>query len=229
MTVKAIVPIKLRSKRLPKKNILKINGKSLVEWAVRALNGVEGIDEVIVYCSYPSIIEKYIESPCNIVKRCTCLDEDDANFHSIMKWITEKDDIHADYWVWHHATAPFIKSETIQDILDKVTTKELHYDSGFSAFKLQKYVWYMPNQPPWLNFYPKEIGFTQTVEPIYVETSGPWVFPESLFETRKRRVGRTPYIKVVPFSEGIDIDTKEEFELAKAIAKSTYFFGEKKH
>lgn len=208
------MPIKLRSKRLPKKNILRINDIPLVEWAVRALNGVKGIDEVIVYCSMPEIIDKHITSPHTTIKRCDCLDTDDSNFHTIMNYLLKTDKQHADYWVWHHATSPFITSKTIQNMLDTVLDPNSMYDSAFAVYKLQKYVWYMNH---WLNFSPTEIGFTQTTEPIYIETSGPWVFNEKYFLSTGRRVSPRKYMKVVPFVEGIDIDTREEFDLAKKI------------
>ena len=57
MTIKALVPIRLNSKRITLKNIKEINGKSLVEWTIKTLNEVKEIDEIIVYCS-DEIIKK---------------------------------------------------------------------------------------------------------------------------------------------------------------------------
>jgi len=217
MIIKAVIPIKIQSKRLPKKNLLKINDKPLVEWAISALDGVKGCEETIVYCSYSYLIDKYITSPHKTIKRCTCLDTPDSNFHSIMKYLTEVDEQHADVWIWHHATSPFITTETIQDMLDKVMDPKTPYDSAFAVYKLPKFAWYMGHP---LNFTPSDIGFTQTVEPIYIETSGPWIFSEKHFKETGKRVTKQPYMKVVSFEEGIDIDTRVEFELARKIKEA---------
>jgi len=214
MIVKAVVPIKLASKRLPDKNIMKIDNMPLVEWSVKALNNVEDIDEVIVYCSDKKI-DEHITSPHRTIIRPKLLDEDDKNIHDIMKALLEVE--HSDIWIIHHATSPFILSKTMQDMLDKVIDKDTIYHSAFAVVRHQKYAWYMGNP---LNFEVNSIGFTQMTEPVYMETSGPFIFYENLFKVSNRRVSSDPYIKVVSFCEGIDIDTKEDFDLAKIIGEN---------
>lgn len=206
-----MVPIKMNSKRLPNKNIMEIKGKPLVEWTVSALNKVEAIDEIIVYCS-DGIIDNYIKSPHKTIIRPTELDEDDKNIKHIVKSLLEVE--HADIWVIQHATSPFIRPETISEMLEKVMTGTYH--SSFATIRHQKYAWYM-GEP--LNFKPDDIGLTQTTEPVYVETGGPFVFYEEVFRRTNKRVSSDAYIKVVPMFEGIDIDTKEDFELAKLIGE----------
>lgn len=214
--IKAIVPVKLNSKRLPLKNIKKINGKPLIEWTVETLNKVEEISEIIVYCSDEDI-ENYITSEHTFIKRNPMLDRDDMNIHNILNTLIIEDDIHSDFWILQHCTSPFIKSDTISDMINKVVSGEYHYDSAFSVNKYQKYGWYM-GKP--LNFNTHNIGFTQTTEPIYIETSGPYIFTEEQYTRTGNRIGSRPYMKVIHFIEGIDIDTKEDFELAKLIGEN---------
>jgi len=211
MKIKAVVPIKMNSKRMPDKNIMKIKNKTLIEWAVSELNKVKNIDEVIVYCSDKKV-DDFIQSKHNTIIRDKSLDEDDKNIHDIMNNLLriEKSDI----WIIHHATSPFIKAKTIEDMLERVVDKKTIYHSSFAVVRHQKYAWYMGNP---LNFDVKNIGFTQTTEPIYIETSGPFIFYEDLFKKTGRRVSSDPYIKVVSMFEGVDIDTKEDFDLAKMI------------
>ncbi len=213
MKVKAAVPIRMNSKRLQNKNIMKINGKTLVEWSINALSKVRGIDEVIVYCSDEKI-EEYIDTEHKFIKRPKELDEDDKNIHDIIKALIKKE--HADIWIMHHATSPLIKSETIEEMLKKVVKRDT-YHSSFAVVRHQNFAWYM-GEP--LNFKTDKIGFTQTTEPVYIETSGPYIFYEDLFKRTNKRVSNDPYIKVVSIFEGIDIDTKEDFELAKLIGEN---------
>jgi len=214
MKIKAAVPIKLGSKRLHNKNIMEIDGTPLVEWSIKALNGVEEIDEVIVYCSDKKV-DDYISSPHRTIIRSKSLDEEDKNIHHIMNALLEVE--HSDIWVIHHATSPFISSETIEGMLHKVMDQGTIYHSSFAVVKHQQFAWYMGNP---LNFEVENIGFTQTTEPVYMETSGPFIFYEDLFKLSSRRVSSDPYIKVVSFREGIDIDNKEDFVLAKIIGEA---------
>lgn len=204
----------MASKRLPNKNIMKICNVPLVEWSVKALNGVKEIDEVIVYCSDEKI-DEYITSQHKTIIRSKSLDEEDKNIHHIINALLESEK--SDIWIIHHATSPFIMPQTIRDMLYKVADKNTVYHSAFAVVKHQKYAWYMGNP---LNFEVGDIGFTQTTEPVYIETSGPFIFYEDLFKVSNQRVSRDPYIKVVPFHEGIDIDTKEDFDLAKVVGEN---------
>lgn len=217
MKIKAVVPIKLNSKRLPNKNIQKIQNKTLIEWVVSELNKVKYIDEIIVYCSDKNV-DDFIESKHKTILRDKSLDEDDKNIHNIMDALLVEEQ--ADIWIIQHATSPFIRAKTIEDMLEKVIDKETIYHSSFAVVKHQKYAWYMGNP---LNFDLENIGFTQTTEPIYMETSGPFIFYDELFKKTRRRVSSDPYIKVISVFEGIDIDTKEDFDLAKIIGENYIF------
>ena len=211
--VKAIVPVKLNSKRVLYKNIQEINGKPIIEWTVDMLNGVDRLDDIIVYCSDEEI-EKYIKSKHTFIKRDKFLDADDKNIHDIMDQLINVDNIHSDYWIIQHCTSPFIKASTINDMLDKITYEG--YDSSFAAVGYPKHGWFK-DKP--LNFNPKNIGFTQDVKPIYIESSGPYIFKEEEFLKTRRRIGDNFYLKKVPFMEGLDIDDEEDLEIAKFIGK----------
>lgn len=114
-----------------------------------------------------------------------------------------------------HATSPFIRAETVADALRKVVSGE--YDSAFSAEKIQTFAWY-EGRP--LNYSPENIPRTQTIEPVYIETSAFFIFPRALWTGRHRRIGDRPYMAVVDRIEGLDIDYPEDFTMAEIIAAS---------
>lgn len=213
--IRAVVPVKLNSKRLPLKNIKKIKGIPLIEWTIKTLNKIQEIDEIIVYCS-DERIEDYITSKHTFIKRDPILDRDDKNIHDILHYLINIDNIHSDYWLLQHCTSPFIKVGTIRDMLQKVLMDSYPYDSAFAVTKHQKYGWFM-GKP--LNFNTHNIGFTQTTEPIYIETSGPFLFKEEQFLKTGDRIGDKYYMKVIPFIEGIDIDDIDDFKLAEIIGE----------
>jgi len=168
MKVVALVPIKLNNQRLPNKNILDLGGKPMCYYMTENLLNVEGIDEAYVYCSDESIIN-YMPEKMKFLKRDTYLDGNLVKGQEIYeRFINEVD---ADIYVLAHATAPFIKKETIQNALNKVLSGE--YDSALSVKKVQTFTWYKGKT---LNYDLKDIPRTQDIEPIYYETSAFFIF-----------------------------------------------------
>ncbi|MGI6226642.1 MAG: cytidylyltransferase domain-containing protein [Peptococcales bacterium] len=208
----AFVPIKLNSQRLPHKNILPISDHPLCWHILNSLLKVDGIDETYVYCSDENIT-KYIPKSVRFLKRDSRLDGDLVKGFDIYEsFINEVD---ADIYVLAHTTSPFIKNKTIQSALDKMLNED--YDSAFSAQKFQTFAWYR-GEP--INYDLNDVPRTQDMEPIYIETSGFFMFRKEIFTEHRRRIGFNPYIQEVDSVEAVDIDTKEDYEFALLISEN---------
>ena len=81
-----------------------------------------------------------------------------------------------------------------------------------SWWRIQTFAWY-GGKP--LNYSPTSIPRTQTIEPVYVETSAFYIFKHDMWAQHHRRVGDNPYMAIVGPVEGVDIDYPEDFELAE--------------
>ena len=207
MKTVALIPIKLNSQRLPHKNILPIAGHPLCWHIANTLLGVKGIDEVYVYCSDETVSE-YLPNGVIVKKRNARLDGDTVKgFEIYRSFISEVD---ADVYVLAHTTSPFIKSTSLENALSQVLTGE--NDSAFSAEQVQTFAWY-GGKP--VNYDLNDVPRTQDMKPIWVETSGFYIFRKEIFTEHKRRIGFNPYIQEVSGLEAIDIDTKEDFEMAQ--------------
>ena len=213
MKVVALVPIKLNSQRLPHKNILDLGGKPLCYHMTEKLVNVKGINEAYVYCSDESI-KNYMPEKMKFLKRNSYLDGDLVKGQEIYEsFINEVD---ADIYVLAHATAPFIKRETIQNALDKVLSGE--YDSALSVKRIQTFAWYKGKT---LNYDLENIPRTQDIEPVFYETSAFFIFRKEVFtKMGKRRIGNKPYFQEIDDIEAVDIDYPEDFKFAQAIIKS---------
>lgn len=209
MKTVAFVPIRLNSKRVIGKNLKLLGGKPLMCYILDILKSVSKIDEVYVYCSQESIIE-YLPEGIKFLKRDTSLDSDETLGKDIYEAFTK--DIDADVYILAHTTSPFIKPETIEKALTEVTSGR--HDSSFSAQKIQTFAWF--NGKP-LNYALTDIPRTQTIEPVYYETSAFYIFRRHIWTEKKQRIGDNPYIAVVDQIEGIDIDYPEDFEFAQRV------------
>lgn len=213
MKTVAFVPIRLNSKRVAGKNLKKLGNKPLMCHILDTLSTIKNIDEVYVYCSQEEIIN-YLPQGIKFLKRPAFLDKDETLGKEIYDEFTKT--IDADVYILAHTTSPFIKKETIETALNKIINE--NYDSAFSCEKIQTFTWY--NGKP-LNYDLKEIPRTQTITPIYVETSAFFMFKRDIWKVHKQRIGFNPYMAQVDKIEGIDIDWPEDFEFAEKVLDIT--------
>jgi CMP-N-acetylneuraminic acid synthetase len=207
MRIAAVVPIKLNNERLPGKNTKLLGGKPLIRYVLETLNSVPEIDEKYVYCSDSSICD-YLIHGISFLKRPEYLDLPTSNFSQIFKEFSVS--IRADIYVYAHATAPFIKADTIRKGINAVVSDQ--YDSAFCAEKLQDFIWC--NGKP-LNFNAEKLPRSQDLPVYYRETSGVYVIKKEVFEKYNRRIGEKPLILEVNRREAVDINTLADFKLAE--------------
>lgn len=212
MKTVAFVPIRLNSKRVAGKNLKMLGDKPLLRYILDTLVQVKHIDEVYVYCSKEEIIN-YLPDGVKFLKRPEYLDSDETLGKDIYEEFTKT--IDADVYILAHTTSPFIKVNTIEAALCKILDED--YDSAFSAEKIQTFTWYKGKT---LNYDLKEIPRTQTIEPIFVETSAFFMFKRDIWQVHKQRIGFKPYIAEVDKIEGVNIDWPEDFALAETIISS---------
>ncbi|MBQ2787530.1 MAG: acylneuraminate cytidylyltransferase family protein [Bacteroidaceae bacterium] len=209
MKAVAFVPIRLNSKRVVGKNLKLLGDKPLLQYILETLVKVPQLSDIYVYCSQESIIP-YLPKGVKFLKRDTSLDSDETLGCEIYEAFTKAVD--ADVYMLAHTTSPFIKPSTISNALDKVINN--NHDSAFSAQKIQTFTWY--NGKP-LNYNLNEIPRTQTIEPIYVETSAFYIFRREVWTESRQRIGERPYMAIVDTVEGVDIDNPEDFDFATKI------------
>lgn len=209
MKIVAVMPIKLNNERLPGKNTMLLGDKPLLCYELENLLKINCLESVIVYCSDESVIQ-YLPQGVIFIKRPKKLDLPTSNFTQIFDCFINK--VAADIYVYAHATAPFVKFETMNECIKAVTSGK--YDSSFCASKIQDYLW-KDGLP--LNFDATDLPRSQDLTPIYRETSGIYVFTKDVFTKLHRRVGANPFIKEVTFKEAVDINNPDDFKLAQVL------------
>ncbi len=210
MKIVAFVPMKLTNRRLPGKNIKSFTGgKPLCDYILSTLSKIEEIDEIYVYCSSHEI-QSFLPEKIKYLERDPWLDRDETSISEVLRQFAQE--IFADVYVLAHATAPFISTNSIRKGIKAVCDGE--YDSSFSAKKIQDFLW--ANEKP-INYDINNIPRTQDLPVIYEETSGFYIYRQSVVTELGRRIGDKPFLVEVGEIEGIDIDEEEDFILADAI------------
>lgn len=209
MKVVALVPIKLNSQRVPHKNILPLGEKPLAWHIFETLRNVSGIDEIYAFCS-DAQIKDYIPQEVIFLERSQSLDGNLVRAEALYEAFIKEVD--ADVYIVTHTTAPFIRSQTITKALNKVLIED--YDSAFAVQKKQTFAWFQ-GRP--LNYDLKSIPRTQDMEPVYIETSGFFIFRKEVFVQMHQRIGQHPFMQEVDDIEAVDIDNWEDYHFAQKL------------
>lgn len=213
MKVVALVPIKMNNERTPGKNTKKFDdGTPLIHFILKSLLNSDEIDEVYVYCSKEEIKE-YLLDGVKYLKRDPKYDTASADVNEMFYSFSKEVD--ADIYVLAHATAPFQKTKSIDNGIKAV--KSGNYDSAVAVKKMQDFFW-KDGKPA--NYNPIDIPRTQDLDPIYVETTGLYIFTKEVIMTLRRRIGNNPYLLEMTEVEATDINDPIDFEIANAIYMS---------
>lgn len=194
---------------------MELNERPLCEYIFQTISQVDTIKDKYVYCSDEAIkpyIEPYTDNGLQFLKRDSYLDGTQVKGLEIIDYFVR--DVDADVYVLTHVTQPFTKPQSIKNALDKVLFEG--YDSAFSCTCIQDYCWYK-GKP--FNYDMKDIVVTQNLEPIYMETGAFFIFRKKVFKELHQRIGNNPYMQVIDSLEAVDIDTADDFEFAKIVAK----------
>jgi len=206
MNAVAFVPIKLNSTRIEDKNITDLGGKPLCSYVFETLKE-SGLQEIFVYCSDEKI-KNYIPNFVKFLARDERLDQDQTKGIEIYNSFCGT--IDADVYVLAHATSPFLRSNSIKKGLESI--KKGH-DSSLSVNRVQTFIWHkgLP-----LNYNLTDVPRTQDIDPIFIETSGFYIFKKEVIKSG-RRVGDNPFFVELDHIESIDIDEKRDLDFARTI------------
>lgn len=205
----AFVPIKLNNERLPGKNIKPFsNGIPLINYILSSLIDSKLINEIYVYCSDEKI-KDYIPEGVKFLARSSSLDTDSTKINDVM--LSFMKDIDADYYVLTHATAPFIKTKTIDIAAEALLSGG--YDSALTVEAKKEFLWV--NGSP-SNYDPKSIPRTQDLAPFHIESTGLYAYSKALV-TNGRRIGDNPKLIEIDKIEAVDINEPIDFMVADAL------------
>lgn len=206
MKISALVPLKLKSRRLPNKNFLRLGDRPLSYHIFDTLTKIDLLQNIYCYTSQPQVLSLLPEK-IELLMRPKRLDADSIKANELFKYAIEN--IDSEYILICHATGPYIKEESIEKGILAIESGE--YDCAFSVEKIQTYAWY-DNKP--LNYNPENMAQTQDLIPVFAETSGFYIFRKDDYLKNNTRIGKKPFFVEVGIKEAIDIDEPKDLSLA---------------
>lgn len=217
----AMIPVRLGSKRIPKKNLRLINGKPLVSYIIEAAKESNIFDEIYLNSESEEFLPIVEKHGIKFYKRPDYLSTDSAtNDDFALDFIKNTE---SDILIQLLATSPFISSNEIKGFVNCMLDNKL--DTQILVKNEQIECLYN-NEP--INFVQKDKTLpSQMLKPIQVYACGIMGWDTDVFKKNMSIYGSAYHggdgtIGTFPIKgySTIDIDNEEDFVLAETIFKS---------
>ena len=211
MKIVSVIPARGGSKEIPNKNIIDVNGKPLLSYSIEAsLNS--RVDETWVSSDSKDIGKVAMDYGARFITRDKKLADDIIMPDATL--VDFKYRVDFDILVFIQPTSPMIKSEYINQGIDKLLSENLH--SVFSVTKehwlprwderVEPIDWSIDNRPR-----------RQDKEPSYIENGMFYITHKNILTQNKLRYGGKMGFIEIPLYDSFQVDSKEDLELVRKI------------
>ncbi len=223
-----IIPARGGSKGLKRKNVLKLNGKPLIYWPIKAALNAKNIDEVFVTTDDEEIASIAIDSgaevpflrPKDLAKSLTTTED---TLQAALLQYEEHKGYEYDICVFLTATAVFRSIDWIEEAVSALKS-DANIESSFLVTKTTKNFWNMDQQSTFKRIFDwmKVYSSRQVREPIFIEDTGHACASRAEIWREGRRIGDIIHPIINDNTETfIDIHTEYDLFLAE---KTIEFF-----
>ncbi len=209
--IKALVPMKGHSERVPDKNIRLLAGKPAFHWIMESLSQSKYIDEIIINTDSKEIAKSATELfKATILERPDFLLGDMVSIQPLIEY--DLSQTTGQYYLQTHSTNPLVKTETIDRAIEAFFDQTEH-DALFTVTPVKSRFYWADGSA--INHDPKHLIRTQDLEPIYEENSCLYIFSKETNNKTKNRLGSNPMMFPMDSLEATDIDDMEDFYWAE--------------
>lgn len=214
----AMIPARLGSQRIPRKNLRLLGGKLLVEWVASSCIEANIFDEIYINCESELMKKVADKAGVNFYKRPEHLASSDAtNDDFALDFINQ---IECDILVQINPTSPFTRVDDIKGAIAKFKKEDL---GTLHTVKKEQIEGLFEGRP--LNFDPsKQMPPSQDLSPIYLFTSSIMIWDTLSFKKNMRSLGCAVYggnSKIgyyeISGNGRLDIDNEVDFQMAELI------------
>lgn len=213
----AIIPARGGSKRLPRKNVLNLNGKPLIGWTIEAALQCQSVNNVLVTSDSDEILAVAQTFGANAIKRPDYLAEDTSTSFDALKHAIENT-ANYKFVVLLQPTSPLRTTRHIEEAIKFLESKNA--DAVVSVTEME-------HSPLWANTLPadhKLVGFlkeevinlrSQDLETYYRLNGAIYICrTKKLLEAKSFFLKENIYAYVMDNKSSVDIDTELDFKWA---------------
>ncbi len=220
-TFLAIIPARGGSKRLPRKNILELKGKPLIEWSIEAGLNSNYIDNVVVSSDDEEILSIAKKSGANTIKRPNVLANDTATTFDAIRHTIEHVTTNYDYIVLLQPTSPLRNNKHIDEAIELLEQKDANAIISVCE---------MEHSPLWANSLDESLsmkGFlkdellnkrSQDLETFYRLNGAIYICKtQKLLDEKSFFLKEQIYAYIMKQRNSIDIDNDIDFKMAEVL------------
>ncbi len=219
----AIIPARGNSKRLPRKNILDFCGKPMLIWTCEAALQSGLFHTILVSTEDPEIAEVVGAYGFDVHRRPPDLASDTAGTRQVCTYVLDdlqKKGLTFDVLCCLYATAPLRTADDIRETLALLEQKDVHFAQAVTTYNLPAYQMMIEDAAGFLiHAWPLVAGKkSQEIPQAWIGNGSTYAAEVPLF----RQYGFSgPGLKgyPMPLMRSVDIDTREQFELALCCAE----------
>lgn len=214
----AMIPARLGSKRIPKKNIRYMIDKPLIQYPIDLALRCKAFDSIWINTESKELGEAGIKLGVNFHKRPEYLSTDTATNRDFTYEFLQKHE--CDYVVMINPTSPLLRQKTLDNFVEVIEHND--FDTVLSVVS-EKEETFFENKP--LNFSLKEKVNSQLLKPVEKIVWSLTAWKRENFINMQER-GENPIFGgklgkfVIPKDEACDLDTEEDWLIAEGILTS---------
>lgn len=210
----AMIPARMGSKRIPKKNIRLMMGKPLIQYPIELALNSKQFEEIWVNTESEPLGLACEKMGAKFHRRPAELATDTATNRDFVYQFMKTHD--CDYVIMINPTSPALRQETLDGFLNYV--RENDFDTVFSVLDLQAESFY---RGEFINFDGKDKINSQFLEPVQAIMWAITAWKKETF-VKLQESGQCPVFggKIglfpIPKDESPDLDTEEDWNVAEA-------------
>ena len=209
------IPVRGGSKRIPRKNLLVLDGETLIARKIRQLSW---LGTVVVGSDDDEMLEEASRHGAIAVRRTKTNEGRDSANDMIGEFMELIEPIHPSTVVWAHCTNALLSTQTYSRALDSFWKgTEYGYDSLVSVKESKEHYWSFGKPLYDLESCRRWHICANELAPLYFQDGGIFINWYSDMKRHHYFFGELPQLFVIPNNEFMDINTPEDWECCKAL------------
>ena len=211
-----LIPVRGGSTRIPRKNLLVLDGETLIARKVRQLLP---LGKVVVGSDDEEMLEEAGRSGAETARRTKTNEGEDSANQMIAEFLDLIEP--CDTVAWCHCTNPLISTETYRKAIETYRDRRQYdYDSLVSVHEMHEHFWYADRRTPAYNVtWCRNVRHLLAGEtpPMYIQDGSIFIQPYARMKENHYFFGERPWLFKVPDEEFCDLNTPEDWEMCRAL------------
>ena len=218
----AIIPARGGSKRIPRKNLIRLAGIPLVAHSIRHAHDSRHVDQVVVSTDDDAIAEVATAEGAEVVRRPAALSDDRASSESALIHVLdtrhEAGRPDPDLIVFLQCTSPVRADGDIDRAIE--TLEREGADSALSVCETKRFIWKPgADGPAPVNYDFRARKREQDADPQYQENGSIYLCKPWVLRQQNNRLGGRIVLYEMDYWSSFQIDTPEDLELCEWILR----------